>query len=82
MKKQTIKKVIINAYFGQHLMFNSAKRVWDGFLSMVILRFELESEAMEDKNEESWVCLLHATVWIEKNEESFCVIIMREDKNL
>jgi len=30
-------------------MFNSAKRGSEGLLSMVILRFELESEAMEAK---------------------------------
>lgn len=37
-------------YLGQHLMFNSARRDWEGFLSMVILRFELESAAMDIEN--------------------------------
>jgi len=32
-------------------MFNSARRGWEGFLSMVILRFELESAAMVECEE-------------------------------
>lgn len=45
IKKNKRKKY--KAYLGQHLMFNSARRDSVGLLSMLILRFELESSAME-----------------------------------
>ena len=38
-------------YLGQHLMFNSARRDSEGFLSMMILRLEFESSAMEANKE-------------------------------
>jgi len=44
--KRWKRKESMHAYLGQHLIFNSARRDSGGLLSMVILRFELESEAM------------------------------------
>lgn len=45
-KKAQIEKK--RAYLGQHLMFSSARRDSGGFFSTTILRFGLESAAMED----------------------------------
>ena len=47
-KERCKKEKSMHAYLGQHLIFNSARRDSGGLLSMVILRFELESEAMEE----------------------------------